>query len=42
MNRWMSLFLKSLRVDGHPKFSIEQINDLPTVMGCVVRVSRRI
>ncbi|KAJ6116829.1 hypothetical protein N7512_006554 [Penicillium capsulatum] len=35
LNRWMSLFLKSLKVDGHAKFSIEQINDLPTVIGCV-------
>lgn len=35
LQRWMTLYLKSLMVDGRPKYSIEKINDLPTVIGCV-------
>ncbi|KAI2929243.1 hypothetical protein CBS147321_10841 [Aspergillus niger] len=35
LQRWMTLYLKSLTVDGRPKYSIEKINDLPTVVGCV-------
>lgn len=36
LQRWMTLYLKSLKVDGRPMYSIEKINDLPTVIGCVV------
>ncbi|KAL4779338.1 major facilitator superfamily domain-containing protein [Aspergillus varians] len=36
LQRWMTLFLKSLKkADGKPLYSIEKINDLPTVVGCV-------
>ncbi|OOF93301.1 hypothetical protein ASPCADRAFT_53414 [Aspergillus carbonarius ITEM 5010] len=38
LSRWMTLYLKSLKVDGRPKYSIEKINSLPTVMGCVEMV----
>lgn len=36
LQRWMTLYLKSIKVDGHAKYSIEKINALPTVIGCVV------
>lgn len=36
LNRWMTLFLKSVKVDGHPKYSVEKVNSLPTVIGCGV------
>ncbi|KGO77033.1 Major facilitator superfamily domain, general substrate transporter [Penicillium italicum] len=35
LQRWMTLFLKSLKVHGHPKYTIQKINSLPTVIGCV-------
>ncbi|KAJ6445401.1 Protein phosphatase 2C [Purpureocillium lavendulum] len=35
LQRWMGLWLKSLKENGHPKYSIEQINALPTVIGCL-------
>ncbi|CAG8925386.1 unnamed protein product [Penicillium salamii] len=35
LQRWMTLYLKSLKVDGHPRYTIEKINSLPTVVGCV-------
>ncbi|KAK1142618.1 hypothetical protein N8T08_007422 [Aspergillus melleus] len=35
LQRWMTLYLKSLKVDGRPMYSIEKINSLPTVVGCV-------
>ncbi|KAJ0413156.1 major facilitator superfamily domain-containing protein [Aspergillus carlsbadensis] len=35
LQRWMTLYLKSLMVDGKPRYSIEKINSLPTVVGCV-------
>ncbi|GAD95623.1 pantothenate transporter, putative [Paecilomyces variotii No. 5] len=34
LQRWMTLYLKSLKVDGHYKYSTEEINDLPTIVGC--------
>lgn len=38
LQRWMTLYLKSLKVDGRYKYSIEKINNLPTVVGCTVSV----
>ena len=38
LQRWMTLYLKSLKVDGHYKYSLTKINSLPTVIGCVVRI----
>ncbi|KAE8388716.1 major facilitator superfamily domain-containing protein [Aspergillus alliaceus] len=35
LQRWMTLYLKSLKVNGHNKYSIEKINNLPTIIGCV-------
>ncbi|UNI23893.1 hypothetical protein JDV02_009685 [Purpureocillium takamizusanense] len=35
LQRWMGLWLKSLKENGHPKYSIEEINALPTVIGCL-------
>ncbi|EKV21290.1 Major facilitator superfamily domain, general substrate transporter [Penicillium digitatum] len=35
LQRWMTLYLKSLKVDGHPRYSIGKINSLPTVIGCI-------
>ncbi|QKX54969.1 uncharacterized protein TRUGW13939_02059 [Talaromyces rugulosus] len=35
LQRWMTLYLKSVKVDGHAKYSVEKINNLPTVVGCV-------
>ncbi|OKL61274.1 hypothetical protein UA08_03349 [Talaromyces atroroseus] len=35
LQRWMTLYVKSLKVDGHYKYSVEKINNLPTVVGCV-------
>lgn len=34
--RRMSLYLKSRQVDGHNEYSVEQVNDLPTVAECLV------
>jgi ACS family pantothenate transporter-like MFS transporter len=39
LQRWMTLYLKSVKVDGHAKYSVEKINNLPTVVGCVVSIS---
>ncbi|KAF7590246.1 hypothetical protein BBP40_003130 [Aspergillus hancockii] len=33
LQRWMTLYLKSLKVDGHLKYSVEKINNLLTVIG---------
>ncbi|GJN83201.1 hypothetical protein PLIIFM63780_006749 [Purpureocillium lilacinum] len=35
LQRWMALWLKTLKENGHPKYSVEQINALPTVIGCL-------
>ncbi|KAJ5584268.1 major facilitator superfamily domain-containing protein [Penicillium hispanicum] len=35
LQRWMTLYLKSVKVDEHAKYNIEKINALPTVIGCV-------
>ncbi|KAH8705509.1 major facilitator superfamily domain-containing protein [Talaromyces proteolyticus] len=34
LQRWMTLYLKSLKVNGHYKYSTEKINALPTIIGC--------
>lgn len=33
---WMTLYLKSLKVDGIPKYSTASVNVLPTIVGAVV------
>lgn len=38
LHRWMTLYLKSVKVDGHTKYSVEKVNNLPTVVGCVVGI----
>ncbi|RAH65874.1 MFS general substrate transporter [Aspergillus aculeatinus CBS 121060] len=35
LQRWMTLYLQSLKVDGRPRYSNQKINSLPTVIGCV-------
>ncbi|CAG7918511.1 unnamed protein product [Penicillium olsonii] len=32
VSTWMRLWLKSLTIDGRPRYSVEQINNLPTVI----------
>ncbi|KAL2402444.1 MFS transporter PfmaC [Exophiala dermatitidis] len=34
LQRWMTLYIRSLKVDGHAKYSVEKINAIPTVVGC--------
>ncbi|KAF4340444.1 major facilitator superfamily transporter [Fusarium beomiforme] len=34
LQRWMTLCIKSLRVDGKPKYSTEKVNAIPTAVGC--------
>ncbi|KAF5587214.1 major facilitator superfamily transporter [Fusarium pseudocircinatum] len=34
LQRWMTLWTKSLRVDGKPKYSTEKVNAIPTAVGC--------
>lgn len=36
LQRWMTLWIKSLRVDEKPKYSTEKVNAIPTVVGCTV------
>lgn len=36
LQRWMTLWIKSLRVDGKPKYSTEKVNAIPTAVGCTV------
>lgn len=36
----MALWLKTLKENGHPRYSVEQINALPTVIACLVRKTR--
>ena len=38
LQRWMTLYLESLNANGHHKYSIEDINNLPTVVGCTVSI----
>jgi ACS family pantothenate transporter-like MFS transporter len=42
LQRWMTLWIKSLRVDGKPKYSTEKVNAIPTAVGCTVRQSSHI
>ncbi|KAF5684620.1 major facilitator superfamily transporter [Fusarium denticulatum] len=34
LQRWMTLWIKSLRVDGKPRYSTEKVNAIPTAVGC--------
>ncbi|EWG54142.1 hypothetical protein FVEG_17254 [Fusarium verticillioides 7600] len=34
LQRWMTLWIKSLRVDEKPKYSTEKVNAIPTAVGC--------
>ncbi|KAH7258923.1 major facilitator superfamily domain-containing protein [Fusarium redolens] len=34
LQRWMTLWIKSLRDDGKPKYSTEKVNAIPTAVGC--------
>ncbi|RKK95493.1 hypothetical protein BFJ68_g14779 [Fusarium oxysporum] len=34
LQRWMTLWIKSLCIDGKPKYSTEKVNAIPTVVGC--------
>ncbi|KAG9502053.1 hypothetical protein J7337_007765 [Fusarium musae] len=36
LQRWMTLWIKSLRIDGKPKYSTEKVNAIPTAVGCTL------